>query len=547
MSSRGMGTNRPHVAIVLLGLLSPLLAACTLFDSKPPPTPKPVGGTLNIAVGPIGPLDPADATGAGLLVLRTACDGITSLDHSSGEPRPGLASSWKVTEGGKSVQLELAGGSKFHDGRSVDARAIAANLSRVARPVTQSIWATLLAPVAGFAEVQSGATGDLSGIKVIDKGTIEISLVVPAADFPATLAHPGLIPISPAVHSTDPEQPAAAICAGPYRIEAAAEAETFKLTRDESYKGTNRGFALVETRADTIVARGFETEDEAFEAYRRGEVDASVLPTPRASEAPEGERATRNTAEVTYLAFDVSKPETPLKFRQAISLAVDRGALIDSSYDGGRRRVLTRWLDEGSPLDSSCSDFAHRLTSDAQGAQKLFVESGGQPGAKLPLIFDSSSIGTLLALSIRVQVKDAIGVDLELQGLDPPAFAQSIRERPVAAVWVASTGPDIPLDRVLLDGLFASDGKHNVFGFKSEEFDALAGKARAAVQFDKRLDLFQQAEESVCTQTPASPLWSGVSQWAANPSKISIDGSEKVDVFGHLLLRHARSKTNPGT
>lgn len=489
-----------------------------------------------------GPLDPADASGAALMLLRTACDGLVALDHSTGVPKPALASAWQIGEDGKSIAMTLLKNMKFHDGTGVDSRTLAANLSRVARPVTQSKWAWLLAPIEGFAEVQSGAVPELSGLKAVAEDKLEITLTVPRADFVSMLAHPGLIPISGSELSKDPEAPAAPVCAGPYRIEASEGAETVRLIQDDSYRGENRGFLSPQVRAEEIAVRQFETEDEAFEAYRRGEIDASIVPVARALEVPAEEGIRRTTSEATYLAFDPARPETSHpKLRQAISLSVDRRAIIDAAYGDGRS-ALIRWLGpESADLDSTCADFARQRTSDPERARTLLAESGVPPELRLPLRFDASIIGRLVAQSISVQIKDAIGVELELQPLDPPAFTQSLRDRGDPAVWIVTSGSDIPLTTLLFESLFLAGGRNNTFGFKNEEVEALLVRAHETLDEDERFGFYERAEDVVCGEASLLPLWTGVRHWVVSLERVAFEGEPRVDVFGDLLLRHSHS------
>lgn len=526
-------SKKRGVFAVLLAALS----ACNLITDEPAPTPTPPGGTITVALGAVGPLDPADANGNGLFVLKTACDTLVSLDYSTGEARPALASAWQMAPDAKSVRITLRNGVRFHDGTRMDAQAIAANLSRIARPVTQSVWASLLSPVVGFAEVQSAAATELSGVEVKANNVLEISLTGPNAEFPSILTHPGLTPISPAEFSKDPDLPVIPVCVGPYRVEA----ETLILTRDESYAVRNQGYLSPQTRADGIVILGLGTQDEAFEAYVRRDMHTVPVPATRALEVPEAERATRTSSEITQLAFDHAKPETSSpKFRQAVSLAIDRRAIIDAAYGDGRQ-AITRWLGDGLPLDSSCAEFGHQRTNDPEKARALFAESGAQPGMKIPLIFDTSMVSRLVAQSLRVQAKDAIGVEMEAQPLDPPAFEQSLRDRPQASAWIVTSAPEVPVPGMLLESLFSRGGKGNLFGFENDEFEALIAGGRAAVKDERRKELFTQAEEVICNQMPVIPLWTGVSQWAVRPGAVIFEGAERIDVFGHLLLRHARA------
>lgn len=531
-----MNRRAPAAAGFLL-----VAASCGLAPSGPGPSPAPArGGLLRVGTTEIGPLDPARVqTAASQAILRTACDGLIALDPETGEPRPALASGWKVESGARRMTLRLRPKVRFHDGGPVDAASVAESLARVARPETASPWASLLAQVEGYEEVRAGASSGLSGLRATDRGTLEIALAEPFAEFPTVLAHPALIPVSPA---SEPEEPPA--CSGPYRIEAAAEGEVrlkrfpASRSRNEAYAGDGKGFA------ETIVVKAFETTEDAYQGRKRGDVDIAPVPEGSLAEAAAGRGyARRQTLEVTYLAFDTSRPPTDnAGLRRALSLAIDRLVIIDAAF-GDERQPALRWLEEAKPTPSECATWVRRIADPERARAALEGVAGS---LSMPLAFDTARVGRLVAQALGVQVQDVLAVALQLQPLEAPAFEASIRDRTAGGAWLLTAAPDLPIADRVLGSLFRTGSPDNRLGFSSPKLDGLLEAARGATDGLDRGRLYAQAEDLVCEAMPAAPLWTGVRHWTFAPDRVRFEDEPKIDLFGEPVLRHARGIAGGG-
>lgn len=507
------------------------------------------GGTATIGLTGTRPLDPPRAAGAGAFtVLAAACDTLTALDPETGEPRPALAAAWEVKEGGKRIELSLRTDAEFHDGAPVDARSIAESLSRVARPETASPWAGLLAGVEGYQDVRTGKTARLAGVRIAGPRAIEIALEEPAADLPVILAHPALTPVTPVTLERDPEAVGARpVCSGPYRFQEAEGDLDARLVRHPGYPGVNealldRGRGLL----NSITVMGFDDAEDAHEAFLRGEVDAALVPE---GKAPQGDPASpgyagRTVPEVTYLALDLARPPTgDVRLRRALSLAIDRLAIIDAAF-GDRRPPATGWLAPEAAGTGGCAKWARR-TADPAAAVSAFVATGDDPAAlQVKLVFDGDRIQPLVGEAIGVQVRNVLRIDLDVEPHDGQSVEASLRDRGDAgAAWILTAAADLPIPGRLLASLFGTAGADNRLGFSDPAVDALLGKARRAGDPQERARLYGQAEDGVCDQMPAVPLWVGVRHWSFNPERLGIEGRSRTDVFGGLLLRHAAGRS----
>lgn len=501
----------------------------------PGPSPVPSqGGGATVAVAGLGALDPAAATAeASLMILRTACDGLLALDDD-GNTVGGVAESWRLDEAERKLILELRDGVSYQDGEPVDARSAAESISRVARPETASPWAHLLSTVVGFEELRAGAANSLTGVVPATDRRLEISLVRSAEDFPWILTHPALVLVSPRAETFDPP-----VCAGPYRIEAPTEGEA-RLER-VAYSGVNeafdeggRGFF------DVVTFRSMDTPEAAWEAFMKKEADAARVPDAAVGSAS-GERGhfRRDVATITYLGFDVTRsPTANRSFRKAISLSIDRLAVIDAAF-GDRRRPAQRWLPgEGVDEAMECRSYARRL-SDIQAASSLMggVKVGPAP---VPFFFDSSGAGRLVAQALVVQIRDALGVGLDLRPMEEAALIASIGSREGPGIWMLEGTPSIPVPARML-GLLSGGSPAGALGFSDPEFEALLARAGGISDPEARDAVLGQAEEILCTRAPAIPLWNGVRHWSVDPLRVGFGDSQPIDIFGGLALRDAQT------
>lgn len=498
-------------------------------------------GTIRAGLAQLGQLDPPRADGlSSLTLLRTACDGLIALNPQTGLPRPALAASWTLSQGAQRLTLRLRSKVLFQDGTPVTAEAIRESLSRVARPATSSPWSRLVSNVVGFPEVQSGAATHLSGVRLVSPSQLEIDLTQPFAELPTVLAHPALVPVSLKSLAAQPGGPDPPVCSGPYQIKAGAKEKAYRLIRGPVRAGPKSAYGGADGLAATIIVTGFDSPEDAFQAFKAGQVDLTPVPEGQISDVRDQKGFERAAGpQLTLLALDPSKaPTNNAKVRQAISLAIDRLVIIDAAF-GDQRQPALGWLPETFEASSasSCEGFARKIADPAR-AKDLLAQSGVDPGSiKLPLIFDPGQFGRLVAQAIQVQLKDALGIQVEPEPLNAEDFAVSLKARSSAALWMTITDVDLPIPDELVGGLFRSGSPGNIVGFSDPEVDARIDRARKAVAPSDRSKLWTEAENAVCEQMPVIPMWRAPGQWVRNTQKASVGGDSMLDLFGGPILR----------
>ncbi|GAF68624.1 unnamed protein product, partial [marine sediment metagenome] len=139
--------------------------------------------------GPIT-LDPAlvrEATSGSY--LREIFSGLVTLNQGL-QVVPDIAERWKVSEDGTNYTFYLRHGVRFHDGKEVKAGDFKYSLERACNPEIDSPTAeTYLGDIVGVKEMLDGEAAEISGVKVINDYTLQITIDAPKAYFLAKLTH----------------------------------------------------------------------------------------------------------------------------------------------------------------------------------------------------------------------------------------------------------------------------------------------------------------------------------------------------------------------
>ncbi len=145
--------------------------------------------------------------------------------------RPHLARTLSTRDGGLSWRIELRPEVRFHDGhglRAVDVRASFEFLLRNAGP-----GPTVLDVVRGAEDVRRHRRQELSGLRIVDQFSLDITLERPVPFFPTMLTHPATAILPAAVLAEG--RPFLPIGTGPFRVRV-FNAETLELAASTGWR-----------------------------------------------------------------------------------------------------------------------------------------------------------------------------------------------------------------------------------------------------------------------------------------------------------------------
>lgn len=289
------------------------------------------GGEITIGlVGKLEGLNPLldlDSTLAEISPLFT--QSLMQIDPTTGATKPGLATELDISADGLTLTYTLNPG--------------LVTAADVQASIEIAVWPELV---------------DVRRVETPDAQTVVVTLTQPNCALADTLSR---LPLFRAA-DVEAEAPQST---GPFAVENRAETE-LRLTANPDFDGPA---PLLEA----ITIRLFESEAQAWAAIEAGEIDLVSLTTlPQAP--PDGYRSTPYPgSEVTFVAFNNQEPPfDQLPVRQALSLAVDREALLQAVF-GGEGTLLDGFLPPehwAADPDLSLPDF------DPEAAKALLDEAG---------------------------------------------------------------------------------------------------------------------------------------------------------------------------
>ncbi len=322
------------------------------------------GGVLVIDTNDCGIFDPAiDLASDNLLPdLRLTSEihaGLTRIgDAPDFADQPELAASFESRSGGTEWEFTLRPNLKFSDGSALTTADVKWSWERALRKATPPSRAHIvLGNIAGANQVATGASNELTGIRLIDDQRLAVELMDPAADFPTRIADPIASILNRenvsewddlwSNHETDPSTmlapskgipSALPVGAGPFVLvaygtparisEGYSGDATCALQRNEHYWHPDLPYldGIIANARPDFLAPGSDSVDRQLAALTGGSLDFAVLDAnASASDAPEG-TVLQVEPLSTWSRFLVFNPSVPpfddINVRRALTHAV---------------------------------------------------------------------------------------------------------------------------------------------------------------------------------------------------------------------------------
>jgi peptide/nickel transport system substrate-binding protein len=351
-------------------------------------------------------LDPQKTVGTlTFQVLKSIYDTLVEPD-ARGIIVPALAESWSVSPDALAWTFHLRKGVTFHNGLPLSSTDVKATFERFLSPLT--------------AAPRAGELAALKSVVARDPLTVEFQLSHPSAPFLATLASGWSAILPAALIAAKHDFAADPVGTGPFVFSSWHRGAEILLTRNPSY------WLLGLPRLDTVHMR-FMVDDQAkIDALATGRVQAvdylngSALA--QAQKLPSVRLQQKLSSMVVVLAFNCSRPPfTDARVRQAISMAIDKSAVLDTAYNGGK--AVGTLMDFGSPY---YADFTGLLPFDPERAKKLLAQAGFKKGTTLDLAVPGNYEPHAHAARIIRDQLARIGIDLRLRVLDWSTWLSSV-------------------------------------------------------------------------------------------------------------------------
>ncbi len=471
------------------------------------------GDTLHLFGSSPSTLDPAMAReSTSLEYIVEIFSGLVCFDPDL-KITPDIAESWDITGNGTIYTFHLRQGVEFHSGRKVTANDFKYSLERVCDPATGSQTAeTYLGDIVGVKEKLQGQANEVSGVKVLDDYTLQITIDAPKEYFLAKLTYPTAFVVDKANVEMGSDWWRRPNGTGPFKLKQWKAGSVITLERNELYYLEPAKLRQVVYTMQGVPMTLYENGKIDVTDVYLGDIERVLDPSNPLHE----ELSTVPGFSLYYIGFNTTKPPfDDAKIRQAFSYAIDKDKIIDLVLKGAVRKA-EGILPPGMP---GYNENIKGLDFNVELAQKLIAESKYGNVSNLPAItLTTAGMGT--ASSIEAALVDMwqqnLGVKVEIRQLEPDKYPYEIMNEK-DEMFTQSWGADYPDPQNFLDILFHSGTKDNVGEYSNPEVDALLEKAGVEQDPATRMNLYQQAEQMMVNDAACLPIFFDVSYILVKP------------------------------
>ncbi|MFQ5879706.1 MAG: peptide ABC transporter substrate-binding protein [Dehalococcoidia bacterium] len=490
----GGGTSSPAIP-TSPGEASPTAAPITGGEALRLPGPDPIT------------LDPALASDAGSAqYIVEIFSGLVTLDRDL-QVVPDIAESIDVSPDGTVYTFKLRTDALFHNlSRRVTADDFKYSLERALRPETQSTTALLyLGDIVGAREFARDRADEVTGIKVIDPNTLQITIDAPKPYFLAKMTYPVAYVVDRNQVENNPRgwtrRP---IGTGPYMLREWRLGERIRL---EAFDRYYQGPPSVD-QAVFLLAGGSPLtmyENNEIDITGIGLNDIERIRDPR--EPLNREFISVDDLDIWYVGFNATEPPfDDVKVRQAFTHAIDKDLIVEVVLLDAVRKA-----DGVLPPDMpGYNPNLLGLEFDADLARQLLGESEyGGPEGLPPIVLTATGQGATIGPSSEAIIamwEDNLGVRVEIQQVEFATFLQQLRRGDFQMFqlgWIA----DYVDPEDFLDIKFHSQSGDNDSRYSNPEVDRLLEQARTEQDTEQRLALYQEAEQLIVNDAAWIPLY----------------------------------------
>jgi oligopeptide transport system substrate-binding protein len=495
-------TATPPPAPSLAGAATPTQQAAALAGDTPQ------GGIFRRLWSDPPTLDPhltSDTTSAFLVVEIHA--GLVSLSPDL-VLVPDIAERWERSEDGLVYTFYLRPNARFHDGKPITAQDFKWSLERAARPETGSPVAdTYLNDIVGAQAVFDGDATEMSGIRVIDDRTLQITIDAPKAYFLAKMTYPTAYVLDREnVESGGRNWFDNPNGAGPFKLKEYRIGERIVLERNDLYHREPANIEAIEMN----LAGG-----QAMAMYENDEIDITgvgLFDLERVSDPSHPLNGELIVAppdfNVSYIGFNTSmNPFDDAKFRQALNHAINK-ELIATEVLSGLVVPAYGILPPGFPAYSSSME---GLRYDPELARRLLSESKyADPDSRDRIVVTVPGTGGTIGIDLEVILnmwEDVLGIEVEIQQVEWATYLEDLQDQRFQAFAGLGWEADYPDPQDFLDILFHTESSLNHGGYSNTAVDAILEDARIESDVARRVALYRRAEEMIVADAAWVPLW----------------------------------------
>ena len=448
----------------------------------------------------------------------SATNASLSVNDDKGEIVDGTAS-MSVSEDGKVYTYKLTK-EKYNDGSDVKAEDYVNWYKVEADPSYDGYQDISKVNVVGYDDYKNGSATEISGIKVVDESTIEITLESANTSAPYVLG--SAVPISTAKYGDLIKKGDLSkfkslnmvdyVSNGAYVLKEYKEKTSATLEANPNFylgepKTKNLIFKVVATNAELQAVETGDVDihdqvvcddDHIEEAMSAGFINLKIQPT-----LGYGYVATNQKNEIFQ----------DVKVRQALLHAIDRKSLNQAVY--GQYAITLNipqapvsWLYDDEGMET--------YDYDLEKAAELLKEAGWEKdgdklmkdGKQMKIVFSamSGNVVTDTMIPLMIDAYGQLGIDFQAEYVDWPTLQSKSQNGTfdmLFMAWGLTADPD-------LTGTFASaeaGGTQNRTGYANPELDKMLAEALASTSQDEQKEKYKEIYKLINEELPLYPIY----------------------------------------
>ncbi len=457
-------------------------------------------------------MDPHLSTGVPeATMMLQIYEGLTRLNVDS-VPEFALAESVDVSEDDLVYTFHLRDGLVWSNGEALTAEDFEVSWKRALDPELAADYAYMLYYIKGAEAYNTGAgSADDVMVEALDEKTLQVTLEAPTPFFMSLVAFKTYYPLYQPAMEADPEgwhlSADTIIGNGPFKLVSWAQGQ-MEFVPNENYYDAD---AVV---LDRLIFTMVENESTELTMFETGEIDMThTVPGPEIPRLEQtGELNILPYLGTYYYIFQIEKPPLDdINVRKALTLAIDREALVTNVTQGGQLPAFA-YVPPGIP-EADGSDFRENggdyYTYDPETAKQLLAEAGYPDGVGFPsveILYNTSEMHKLVAEAIQEMWKQNLGI--ENVTLTNQEWGVYLNTRDEGDFMIARAGwiGDY-LDPYTFLDMWLTDGGNNNSRFSNADYDRILAEVRMLDDEIARMEMMHQLEDILMEEMPICPIY----------------------------------------
>jgi len=412
-------------------------------------------------------LDPTESPASAIseVLYGNVYEGLVRFGADS-SAQPALAKSWEISPDGLRYVFQLREQVRFSDGTPFDAETAKFSLDR--------------AIAAGSINPQRTRLAALQAVDVLGPHTLQLRLARRSGGLLQSLAGSAFVMLAPGSVATNALRP---VGTGPFRFVAWRRGDSIELGRNPSYWGGP-------VQLGGLTFRFIADPTAAYAALMAGDIDLfSNYPAPESF--AQFQRDARFSVFVgpseseTVLGLNNRRPPlNDLLVRRAISLALDRRAIIDGAMFGYGTPIGSHF----PPTNPDYVDLTGRYAHDVTAAKALLKRAGFPDGFSLKLKLPPPAYARRSGEIVTAQLAQ-VGIRVVIEDLEWAQWLDEVFTRHDFDMSIVAHAEPLDYD------IYGRDDYY--FGYVSPDYKALLAALEQTVDPAQRTPLLHAVQNKL--------------------------------------------------